>query len=69
MVDLDTGELKWLANHLAHDVNTHENFYKKHDTAVELAKVSKLLLLAERGKVAKYTGKKLSEIDIEGELP
>ena len=65
-MDLNDSELTWLANHLAHDLTTHKDFYRKHDATLELAKVSKLLLLADSGKIGQYAGKKLSDIGLEG---
>ena len=59
-------ELDWIANHLAHDVRTHKDFYRKHDSVVELAKISKLLLATEYGKIAKFAGKSLKDISVDG---
>lgn len=67
-MDLDSTEVGWLANHLAHDPNTHKSFYRKHDATLELAKVSKLLLVAEKGELGRFAGKKLDDISIDGKL-
>ena len=37
-------ELQWLSSHLGHDVATHKKNYRLHSTAVEIAKVGRLLL-------------------------
>ncbi|KAJ8321305.1 hypothetical protein KUTeg_001163 [Tegillarca granosa] len=68
VLDLQDGELEWLAKHLGHDMNTHKNFYRQHEATVEIAKVSKLLLAAESGQISKYKGKNLQEITLEGRL-
>ncbi|KAJ8313142.1 hypothetical protein KUTeg_009308 [Tegillarca granosa] len=69
VLDLQDGELEWLAKHLGHDMNTHKNFYRQNEATVEIAKVSKLLLAAESGQISKYKGKNLQEITLEGKQP
>ena len=66
-MDLDENELGWIASHLSHDVRTHKNFYRQHESSLELAKVSKLLLAAEYGKISQYSGKRLRDINLDGE--
>lgn len=58
--------MEWLSNHLGHKVDIHKDIYRQHESTVELAKVSKILLAVEQGKVAKYKGRKLEDIDIDG---
>jgi len=65
-MDLEQNELGWLANHLAHDVKTHQGFYRKHEASLELAKVSKLLIAAEYGTISAYSGKSLKDINLDG---
>ena len=66
VVDLKSGELKWLANHLGHEVNIHENVYRLQDSVVELAKVSRLLMAVDEGKLCSFAGKSLQGIHMEG---
>ena len=55
-----------MANHLGHEVNIHENIYRIHDSVIELAKVSRLLMAVDEGKLSKFCGKSLQEIHTEG---
>lgn len=64
--DLNENETDWLARHLGHDIRVHREFYRLHDSSVELAKVSRILLAVENGKAHQFKGKKLSEINICG---
>ena len=41
--DLNSNEVEWLANHLGHNVNIHQEYYCLNDNAIELAKVSRFL--------------------------
>ena len=66
IVDLSPGELKWLANHMGHDVDIHEHVYRLHDSMIELAKVSRLLMAVDEGKASCFIGKSLSSIQVEG---
>jgi hypothetical protein len=63
---LTKGELKWLANHMGHEVNIHESVYRLHDSTIELAKVSRLLMAVDAGKMKDYSGKSLEEIQLTG---
>ena len=58
--------MKWLANHMGHDVNIHEDVYRLHDSVIELAKVSRLLLAVDDGKVSQFSGQSLKDISIGG---
>lgn len=51
--------------HLGHDLKTHLNHYRIHSDAAELAKVAKILLLIDSGKLEEHRGKKLEEIDFD----
>ena len=62
------GELKWLANHMGHDVNIHENVYRLHDSTIELAKVSRLLMAVDSGRMQEFSGKTLDQIQLTGFL-
>ena len=64
---LNQNEKELLSNHLAHDLQTHKNFYKIQEASLSLAKVSRLLVAVEEGHVAKYIGKTLDEINVSGE--
>lgn len=48
--DLNSNEIEWLANHLGHNVDIHQEYYRLHDNAVELSKVGHLLLAVDSGK-------------------
>ena len=67
IIDMTGSELDWLARHLGHDIQVHRDFYRLHESTVELAKVSKLLIAVDEGKAHQWAGKKLDEIEIEGE--
>lgn len=59
-------ETDWLARHLGHDIRIHRNFYRLHEHATELGKVSRLLMAVDSGKANQFRNKKLDEIDING---
>jgi hypothetical protein len=66
LFDLNNGEMEWLANHMGHDIKIHKDFYRLHDSTIEIAKVSRLLLAIDAGKAAKFKGKGLEDINIDG---
>ena len=59
MLSMKEEEMDWLARHLGHDIKVHRNFYRLPDAALELSKVSKLLISVEEGIFHKFKGKKL----------
>ncbi|KAK9688430.1 hypothetical protein QE152_g35338 [Popillia japonica] len=66
IINLTENETDWLARHLGHDVRVHRDFYRLHESAVELTKVSRLLLAVDSGQANKFAGKKLNEIELSG---
>lgn len=64
--NLTENETDWLARHLGHDIRVHRDFYRSHESVIELAKVSRLLLTVEKGQADKFKGKKLEDISING---
>ena len=64
--DLNSNEIEWLANHLGHNVDIHQEYYRLHDNAIELSKVSRLLLAVDSGKGEAFKGNRLDKIQIDG---
>ncbi|XP_069387984.1 uncharacterized protein [Paralichthys olivaceus] len=54
-----------LANFLGHDIRIHRKFYRLPDKTLQLAKISKILLALENGRLAEFHGKNLDEITID----
>nr|XP_023028017.1 uncharacterized protein LOC111516064 [Leptinotarsa decemlineata] len=52
--DLKESESDWLARHLGHDIRIHRDFYRLHESAVELTKVSRILLAVDSGTTANF---------------
>ena len=63
---LENNELEWLAGHLGHDVNVHKEYYRLKDSAIELAKVSRLLIAIDSGNGKDLAEKSLSDIQLNG---
>ena len=66
VLSLKETEVDWLTRHLGHDIRVHRDFYRLHESTIEIAKVSKLLLTVDQGKTSKFAGKTLTEIDLNG---
>jgi len=58
-------ELDLLCRHMGHSINVHHSFYRLPSQTLELAKISKLLLAVETGKLNNLSGKKFEELKIE----
>lgn len=66
VLSLKETEVDWLARHLGHDIRVHRDFYRLHESTIEIAKVSKLLLTVDQGETRKFAGKTLAEINLNG---
>ena len=65
VLDLEDRELDWLARHMGHDIRTHREYYRLQDSTIELAKVSKILSVVDKGQsVLKWVGMPLDKIDV-----
>ncbi|KAJ8969951.1 hypothetical protein NQ314_001509 [Rhamnusium bicolor] len=65
---MDKSALEQLATFLGHTEKTHSEFYRLPDDLYQVAKVSKLLMLSNRGSIERYKGKKLDEIERSEEI-
>ncbi|XP_018574901.1 uncharacterized protein LOC108913763 [Anoplophora glabripennis] len=65
---MSENEYDWLARHLGHDITVHKEFYRMHESAIELTEISRILLAVDQGEAQKYVGKHINEINIE-DLP
>ena len=68
MLDLSDAELQWVVTHLGHSMDVHHTHYRCMQSVIERAKVAKLLILCDNGKMSNYAGKKLDEINMDGVL-
>ena len=66
VLSMEEKEVDWLARHLGHDIRVHRDFYRLHESTIEIAKVSKLLLTVDQGETRKFAGKTLQEINLNG---
>lgn len=68
LISLKENELDVLATFMGHDIKVHRHYYRLPEDTLQTAKVAKLLILADREKLASCAGKDLDEIDLEGEF-
>jgi hypothetical protein len=64
VMNLAEHEMDWLARHLGHDIRIHREFYRMHESSVELTKISKLLYASEKGQIHLQAGAKLDDIPV-----
>ena len=66
VLDLTTNEMEWVASHLGHTMDVEKTYYRMMSGAIEKAKIAKLLMLADCGRLDKFQGKKLSDLKFDG---
>ncbi|CAM4567685.1 unnamed protein product [Leuciscus chuanchicus] len=54
-----------LADFLGHDIRVHRKFCRLLEGMLQLAKISKVLMALEQGRVSEFKGKNLDEINLE----
>jgi hypothetical protein len=64
VLDLNERELGWLARHMGHDVGIHKEYYRLHESTIELAKISKILSAVDEGAITDFSGKTLDDIEL-----
>ena len=64
MLNMKENELDQLAGFLGHDIQIHREFYRLPESTLELAKVSKILIAMEKGRLPELQGKGLDDIII-----
>ncbi|XP_052426266.1 uncharacterized protein LOC127968823 isoform X16 [Carassius gibelio] len=67
VLNLSNTELDQLADFLGHDIRVHRQFYRLPEGTLQLAKISKILLALEKGRLADFKGRNLNEINIDPE--
>ncbi|XP_078790071.1 uncharacterized protein LOC105358446 isoform X3 [Oryzias latipes] len=65
VLNMTDTEMDQLANFLGHDIRIHREFYRLPEKTLQLAKVSKVLMALEQGRLAEFHGKNLDEIGID----
>ncbi|KAM9699286.1 uncharacterized protein ACNS7B_008355 [Menidia menidia] len=67
VLNLRDTELDQLADFLGHDIRVHRQFYRLPEGTLQLAKISKILMALEHGRLAEFKGRTLDEINIDPE--
>ncbi|XP_055362652.1 uncharacterized protein LOC121202050 isoform X6 [Betta splendens] len=67
VLNLSNTELDQLAGFLGHDIRIHRQFYRLPEGTLQLAKISKVLLALEQGRMTEFKGKSLDDIIINPE--
>ncbi|XP_073668979.1 uncharacterized protein [Paramisgurnus dabryanus] len=64
VLNLNDTELDQLADFLGHDIRVHRQFYRLPEGTLQLAKISKILMALEQGRLSEFKGKTLDDINI-----
>ncbi|CAI5686492.1 unnamed protein product [Oreochromis niloticus] len=64
VLNLRDNEMDILANFLGHDIRVHREYYRLPEGTLELAKVSKVLIALEQGRLSDFKGMSLDQIQI-----
>lgn len=67
VLNLKDNEMDDLADFLGHDIRVHRQYYRLPEGTLQLAKISKVLMALEQGKLTDFKGKNLDEITMDPE--
>ncbi|XP_054872280.1 uncharacterized protein LOC111580096 isoform X3 [Amphiprion ocellaris] len=67
VLNLSNTELDQLAVFLGHDITVHRQFYRLPEGTLQLAKISKILMALDQGRLAEFKGRTLDDINIDPE--
>ncbi|XP_035862398.1 uncharacterized protein LOC116039306 isoform X3 [Sander lucioperca] len=67
VLNLKDNEMDILANFLGHDIRVHRQYYRLPEGTMQLAKVSKVLIALEQGRLSDFKGMSLDQIQIDPE--
>ncbi|XP_056642865.1 uncharacterized protein LOC130449208 [Diorhabda sublineata] len=67
LFNLSNGEIEQLATFMGHTSGVHRTSYRLPDDVYQTAKISKLLMVMEKGGADQYKGKSIDEINIDME--
>lgn len=65
-LDITENQRQWILDHLGHTMDVHRVHYRQTSDLIERVHVSKLLLIQDFGKVKDFVGKKLEDIQLQG---
>lgn len=65
VLNLTDTELDQLADSMGHDIRVHRKFYRLPEGTLQLAKISKVLMALEQGRVSEFKGKNLDQINLD----
>ena len=60
--------MEWVADHLGHTLDVERTYYRVMSSTLEKAKIAKLLILSDKGRLDEYHGKTLNELQFDGKI-
>jgi hypothetical protein len=63
VLDLPEYQKEWIARFLGHSLKVHYDFYRLDPLVVNVAKMSKVMLLVDQGKVREAEGLNINQLD------
>lgn len=64
VLNMTNAEMEQLANFLGHHIRIHREFYRHPEKTLQLAKICKVLMALEQGRLAEFYGRSFDEIPI-----
>ena len=64
VLGLKENEMDMVAGFMGHDLRVHREFYRMPLDVLQVARVSKLFLACDEGRISEFSGKSLSDIDM-----
>ena len=65
VLNLNQTDLRQLAVFMGHSIDIHHTYYRLPEATLQLAKISKILMAHETGRLGEFKGKSLDQIEID----
>ena len=67
VLNMNETEMDQLATFMGHDLRIHRQYYRLPEATLQLAKISKVLMALEQGRLGEFKGRNLDQIEIDPE--
>lgn len=67
-MNISAQQHKYITDHLGHNLDVHQIFYRSTSDVIERLDLAKLLILLDKGKIGQYRGQKIEDVAMTGEI-
>ena len=66
-MNINDQQQRYITDHLGHNLDVHQIFYRATSDIVERLDLAKVLILLDKGTIGKYRGLRIEDVEMSGE--